>query len=79
MVQALRYEEIKQDYADTDSPLRDFLLDTAEKNEYFAHSLHWHLELERNNDSNAPKMLNFYEAMWDDLMRCLEERNYVVH
>lgn len=79
LIQALRYEDIQEDYRMVDSPLRDYLLQVAETNELLAHSLHWHLELERNNDTNQPKMLNFYGEMWDELMGSLEQNNNVVY
>lgn len=63
----------------TESPLKDYLVDTAIENEQLAHSLHWHLELERNNDSNEPKMRSFYNEMWEELMRLLEGENNVVY
>ena len=62
----------------TDSPLKEYLLDQAIEYEQLAHSLHWHLELERNNDSNEPKLKNFYNEMWDDLMKSLEDHSPVV-
>ena len=63
----------------TESPLKDYLLDKAVENEQLAHSLHWHLELERNNDSNEPKIKRFYNEMWEDLMNYLETDNPVVY
>ena len=66
-------------YQMTDSPLKEYLLDTAVGNEQLAHSLHWHLELERNNDSNEPKMKRFYNDMWEDVMKYLEEDNNEVY
>ena len=51
----------------------------AIENEQLAHSLHWHLELERNNDSNEPKMKQFYNDMWEELMSELENSSPVVH
>jgi len=59
--------------------LKDYLLDKAIENEQLAHSLHWHLELEKNNDTNAERMKNFYAEMWTDLMNELEESAPVVY
>ena len=55
------------------------MIDMSVENEQLAHSLHWHLELERNNDSNEPKMRQFYNQMWEDLMQELESSTPVVH
>ena len=63
----------------TESPLKEYLLDKAIENETLAHSLHWHLELERNNDSNEPLIKIFYNEMWNELMENLEDRNPVVY
>ena len=64
-------------YDMTDSPLKEHLLDMAIEDEKLAHSLHWHLELERNNENNMPKTKNFYNEMWNDLMKSLEDHNAV--
>jgi phosphatidylinositol 3-kinase len=69
LVQALKYEDI----GGNDSPLRDFLIDKAIESEELAHSLHWHLELERNNRSNLPHTKAFYNATWEILMSDLEK------
>ena len=53
LVQALRYEEIKQSYDMTQSPLKELLFEKAVMDEKLAHSMHWHLELERNNEENG--------------------------
>ena len=63
----------------SESPLRDHLLKMARTSEQLAHSLHWHLELERNNDTNEPHTKQFYDEMWEDLMADLEEKNPVVY
>ena len=63
----------------TESPLKEYLLDKAIENELLAHSLHWHLELERNNDSNEPKMKDFYNEMWEELMGLLEDQSPQVY
>ena len=41
--------------------------------------MHWHLELERNNETNEPKTKAFYNEMWEELMEELERDNPVVY
>jgi len=41
--------------------------------------LHWHLELERNNETNEPNTKAFYNEMWNELMEELERVSPVVH
>jgi hypothetical protein len=76
LVQALRYEEVMSMYNMIDSPLRDLLLDKAKENQELAHSLQWHLELERNNVDNHTATKQFFNEIWNDLMNDLEENAY---
>ena len=41
--------------------------------------MHWHLELERNNETNQPKIKAFYDEMWNELMEELEKENPEAH
>ena len=52
LVQALRYEETNETDARVQSGLKEFLFDKAIEYEHLAHSIHWHLELERTNNAN---------------------------
>ena len=61
----MRYEEFKQTSARVQSGLREFLLEKALSNELVAHSLHWYLELERNNSDNAEEMRAYYQQIYD--------------
>ena len=63
----------------SESPLKDYLIQMAVKHENLAHSLHWHLELERFNETNEPRTTNFYNEMWNELMEELEDKNNVVY
>ena len=62
-----------------DSPLRDFLLNVAVQNDKLAHSLHWHLELERTNESNKEMTKSFFNGVWEDLMEKLEDEKNEVY
>lgn len=48
LVQALKYEDVHEgEYVDLDSHLKDMLIDKSLDCVDFAHTLFWHLELER--------------------------------
>ena len=52
----------------------------AVKHKNLAHSLHWHLELERSNETNEPRTKNFYNKMWYELMeKLLKAKNNDVY
>lgn len=49
------------------------MIEKALANELVAHSLHWYLELERNNTDNSEEMRAHFQAVYDELMDSLEE------
>ena len=55
--------------------MKEFLFDKAIEHEVLAHSIHWHLELERTNNSNQPKTLDYYMEVWKEFMSELERDN----
>ena len=59
----------------TESPLRDLLIDKAKESKNLAHSLHWHLELERSNPDNKPNTKQFFSDIWNELMTELERES----
>ena len=65
LVQAFRYE-----YFDS-SPLRKFLLNRAIRDETIAYTLHWHVNLEQNNEENG-EMVPHYQDLYKSLMQMLE-------
>ena len=72
-MQALRYEEIRPTAARVQSGLKEFLLDKAMKVESIAHSMHWHIQLERLNQDNSEEMRTYFQEIYDELMDDLEE------
>ena len=52
LVQALRYEETAETDSRVQTGLQEFLFHKATEHEQLAHSIHWHLELERTNSAN---------------------------
>ena len=75
LVQALRYEETAETDSRVQSGLKEFLFDKAVEVESLAHSIHWHLELERTNSSNHSKTQEYYNLVYDDFMNELEDSN----
>jgi hypothetical protein len=53
LVQAFRYEYFQN------SPLRKFLLNRAVRDETIAYTLHWHVNLEQNNEENGEMIENY--------------------
>jgi hypothetical protein len=78
-VQALRYEETNETDARVQSGLKEFLFDKAIEYEHLAHSIHWHLELERTNNANQPKTLEYYNQVYEEFMNDIEDNNQLVH
>ena len=54
LVQAYRYE------AFNNSPLKKFLLGRAARDETIAYTLHWHVNLEQNNNEENGEMGKYY-------------------
>ena len=51
------------------------MFDKAIEVESLAHSIHWHLELERTNNSNESKTQEYYNLVYEEFMSELEDNN----
>jgi len=51
--------------------LRKFLLNRALRDETIAYTLHWHVNLEQNNDENGENMIRNYQDLYSSLMNML--------
>ena len=61
------------------SHLKDMLIDKALESLDFAHTLQWHLTLERQNDDNKPMTKTLYQNVWDELMREMSQQAPELH
>ena len=66
LVQAFRYEYFQN------SPLRKFLLNRAVRDETIAYTLHWHVNLEQNNEENG-EMIQHYQELYQSMMNMLKQ------